>query len=188
MKQILLAVFCCLIVEAQAEETAGTPGVRNMKTLVVYYSLTGKTHVVAQTLAAELNADIRRVEDVEKPSVSWWFYVSAGFAAMRGTEGEIKPIDTSFQGYTRVIVGSPVWGGSPASPINAFISRADFTGKDVILFMTMGGDDASGALKKMSEGIKKKGGTIVSSFAFSSRKSTNEELAARTREMAQHYR
>lgn len=159
-----------------------------MKTLVVYYSLTDKTHVVAQALAAELNADIRRVEDIKKPSVSFWFYISAGFRAIRGVEAEIKPIDTSFQGYDRVFIGSPVWGGSPSTPINAFIARADFTGKDVVLFMTMGGDDASGALKKMTERINKKGGTVVSSFALSSGKATNADLVVKTREIAQRYR
>jgi len=159
-----------------------------MKSLVVYYSLTEKTKVVAQTLAAELNADIRRVEDLEKPEVSFWFIVKGGFAAMRGVESEIKPVDTGFQGYDRVFVGSPVWGGSPSTPINAFIAKADFSGKDVIPFMTMGSDDASGALRKMSERIEKKGGKVVDSFAFSSGKATDEELAAKTREMAMRFR
>ncbi len=188
MKPILIVFFCCCIAVSAAAETADTPGARSMKTLIVYYSLTGKTHVVAQTLAAELNADIRRVEDVKKPSVSFWFYISAGFRAIRGVETEIKPIDTSLQGYDRVFVGSPVWGGSPSTPINAFISKADFTGKDVVLFMTMGGDNASGALKKMSERITKKGGNVVSFFALSSGKATNEELVLKTREIAQRYR
>jgi flavodoxin len=154
----------------------------------VYYSLTGKTDVVAQALARELGADVRRVEDVEKPSVTWWFIITGAIAAIRGVESEIKPIDTGFQGYDRVFVGSPVWGGSPSTPINAFIAKADFSGKEVIPFMTMGGDDASGALEKMSERIEKKGGKIVGSFAFSSRSATNEELAAKTREMAQRFR
>ena len=159
-----------------------------MRTLVVYYSLTEKTKVVAQTLAAELGADVRRVEDVEKPEVSFWFFVKGGFAAMRGVQSEIKPIDTSFQGYDRVFVGSPVWGGSPSTPINAFIAKADFAGKDVIVFMTMGSDDASGALGKMSERIGKRGGKVVGSFAFSSGKVADGELAAKTREMAMRFR
>lgn len=159
-----------------------------MKNLVVYYSLTEKTHVVAQTLAKELGADIRRVEDVEKPDVTWWFIVRGGFAAMRGVESEIKPIDTGFQGYDRVFVGSPVWGGSPSTPINAFISRADFTGKEVVLFMTMGSDAAAGAVKKMSERIERKGGKVVGSFALSTGKAAEEELVAKTREAARRYR
>jgi len=185
----LVALLCCLIVEASAEQTTvGTQEPRIMKTLVVYYSLTGKTDAVAQALARELSADVRRVEDVEKPSVGWWFIITHALSAIRGVEAQIKPIDTGFQGYDRVFVGSPVWGGSPSTPINAFIAKADFTGKDVIAFMTMGGNDASGALKKMSERIEKKGGKIIGSFAFSSKNATNEELAAKAREIAQRFR
>ena len=159
-----------------------------MKTLVVYYSLTGKTDVVAQALAQELGADLRRVEDVEKPALGWWFMLSASLAALRGAEAPIQPIDTNLQAYDRVFVGSPVWAGSPSTPINAFIARADFSGKAVIPFMTMGGNDAAGALQKMSERLEKKGGRIVGSFAVSSKDATDEALAAKTREIARRFR
>ena len=51
------------------------------KSLVVYYSLTGKTHAVAQALANELHADVRRVEAREKrdPKYFWWFVVERGY-------------------------------------------------------------------------------------------------------------
>ena len=188
MKLLAVVLLCCSIAWSAFAEPVEKQGAKSMKTLVVYYSLTGKTHVVAQALASELNADIRRVEDVKTPSVTWWFYISAGFGARRGKETEIKPIDAGFEGYDRVFVGSPVWGGSPSTPMNAFISKADFTGKEVVLFMTMGGDDASSALRKMTERIQKKGGAVVSSFALSSKKTTTAELADKTREIAQRYR
>jgi len=188
MKRLLITLLCCLFVGASAAQTAGAQGPRTTKTLVVYYSLTGKTDVVAQALAKELDADVRRVEDVEKPSVTWWFIITGAISAIRGAESEIKPIDTGFRGYDRVFVGSPIWGGSPSTPINAFIAKADFSGMEVIPFMTMGGDDASGALKKMSQRIEKKGGKIVGAFALSSKNATNEALAAKTREMAQRFR
>lgn len=188
MKRLLLALSCCLSVGLPAAEPAETPGAPAMKSLIVYYSLTGKTEIVAQALAAELAADVRQVEDVEKPTVSWWFNIQGGSAAMRGSETAIKPIDTNFDGYGRIFVGSPVWGWSPSTPINAFIAKADFTGKEVIPFMTMGGEDASDALKKMSARIEQRGGKIIDSFAFSSGDATNEELAEKARETAQRYR
>jgi len=188
MKRILIALLCCFIARALPAQTEGTQGPHSMKTLVVYYSLTGKTDAVAQALAKELGADVRRVEDVEKPSGGLWFIITGAISAIRGAESKIKPIDIDFRAYDRIFVGSPVWGGSPSTPINAFIAAADFTGKEVIPFMTMGGNDASGAIKKMSERIEKKGGKIIGSFAFSSKNATNEELAAKTREIAERFR
>jgi len=188
MKRILIGLLCCFIAWALTAQTEGTQGPNTMKTLVVYYSLTGKTDVVAQALAKELGADVRRVEDVEKPSGGFWFIITGAISAIRGAESKIKPIDTDFRAYDRIFVGSPVWGGSPSTPINAFIANADFTGKEVIPFMTMGGNDASGALKKMSERIEKKGGKIIGSFALSSKTATNEELATKAREFAQRFR
>ncbi len=188
VKRILTVLLWCLATAALAEETAVSQIPHAPKTLVVYYSLTEKTHAVAQALAKELGADVRRVEDVEKPSVTWWFIVTGAMSAMRGAEAPIKPMHTDLKGYGRVFVGSPVWGGSPSTPINTFIAKTDFSGKQVIPFMTMGGDDASGALKKMSERIEKKGGTVVDSFALSSGKATEEELAAKTREVAKRFR
>ena len=182
------ALLCCIAMATSAEETTVTQTPHAPKTLVVYYSLTEKTHAVAQALAKELGADVRRVEDVEKPTANWWFIITGAMSAMRGAESAIKPINTDFKGYDRIFVGSPVWGGSPSTPINAFVAKADFTGKQVILFMTMGGDDASGALKKFSDRIEKKGGTVVDSFALSSGKATEEQLAAKARETAKRFR
>ena len=188
MKPVLVALLCCLIVGASTAQTAGAQGPKIMKTLVVYYSLTGKTDVVAQALAKELGADVRRVEAIETPSVNWWFIIFRSISAMRGAQSEIRPIDTDFQAYDRIFVGSPVWAGSPSTPINAFIAKADFSGKEAIPFMTMGGNDASGALKRMSDRIEKRGGKIVGSFAVSSKSATNERLAAKARETAQRFR
>lgn len=188
MKRMVLTWLLGLLAVLAAAQPPEPPGAKAMKTLLVYYSLTGKTDIVAQALARELGADLRRVEDVNPPTVNWWFMVTAGLAAVRGAEAPIKPVDTSLQGYDRVFVGSPVWGGSPSTPINTFIAGADFSGKAVVPFMTMGGDDAAGALRKMGERIEKKGGKIVDSFALSTGKATNEALTNQARELARRYR
>ena len=188
MKRIFVALLWALFAGAAPAQSPDTGGPKTMKTLVVYYSLTGKTEVVAQALARELGADLRRVEDAEPRAASWWFMISGSMAALRGVQAPIKPMDTGLQGYERVFVGSPVWAGSPSTPINTFMAQADFRGKDVIPFMTMGGKDAAGALQKMSERIEKKGGRIAGSFALSSGEATNEALAAQVREIAQRYR
>jgi flavodoxin len=158
-----------------------------MKTLVIYYSLTGKTGIVGQTLARELGADLRRIEDVDPPAATWGFMLRGGWAALRGRASPIRPIDIRLEVYDRVFVGSPVWAGSPATAVNSFLAQASFSGASVIAFMTMGGQDAGAALQKLRDRIGLKGGRVVDSFALSSGKATDEDLSAQTRELAKRF-
>lgn len=46
-----------------------------MKALIVYCSLTRKTELVAKAIAQILNADIRKIEEVEKEGSLLFFYL-----------------------------------------------------------------------------------------------------------------
>jgi len=59
-----------------------------MKTLVVYYSLSGNTKFAAETIAAELGADIVEIVDLKKRQGKLAF-LSNGRDAGRGKETEI---------------------------------------------------------------------------------------------------
>ncbi len=61
-----------------------------MKSLVVYYTRTGNTRFVAQTIAAEIGADVEEVVDLKKRS-GVLGYLSGGSDARRGKETEIAP-------------------------------------------------------------------------------------------------
>ena len=140
MKKFFVIILSSAILAAifsQTAETALRKGAE-MKTLVVYYSLTGKTEIVAKEISAELKSDLRRVEDL-KPYGKVSVYFTGGFAALFEKNGKIKPVDFSLKEYDRIFVGSPVWGGRQVPAINTFISNADFTDKEVVVFVTMGG-------------------------------------------------
>jgi len=68
-----------------------------MKTLVVYFSLTGNTKVVAEKIAKKLNADIDSIIDTAKV----------------GDKGVMKEVNIDFKKdpskYDLVVIGSPVW-------------------------------------------------------------------------------
>ena len=177
MKIIFMLAACFLA--ACVSQIYGGEG--KMKTLVVYYSYTGKTATVAKAVAAETGAEIRPVEDLKRPSMLA-AYFSGCFKAMKGRTVEIKPVDFSLKDYDTVYVGSPVWAGSPAPAINTFVANADFTGKKVVVFATMGGARGSSALDKMSERITKKGGTVIGSFVIRSGGQSDEALAAKAKE------
>jgi len=153
-----------------------------MKTLVVYYSYTGNTEFAARVIAQELKADLRRIEDAEEHSRAC-VYTFGILSALRGARGAVKPMDFTVGVYDRVLVGSPVWAGSPAPAVNTFIARTDFAGKTVIPFATSGGGGSAGALKKMSARIARRGGKVLCVFSLEPADKTNEKIAAKIKEI-----
>jgi flavodoxin len=152
-----------------------------MKSLVVYYSLTGKTRLVAQAVAESLDATLVEVE--EKWPVPWPFvYVSGGFRAMTNRGSRINPVAVDSGQYDRIFIGSPIWASSPAPAINSFIYQTDFEGRSVIPFFTMGGTSSEKALANITVKIEKSRGKVAGSFAITSYKVSNQEMIARVRE------
>ena len=157
-----------------------------MKSLVVYYSLTGKTRLVAQAIAEALNATLLEIEE-RRPITFPFVYLSGGFAAFTNRGSKINPIDVDLKQYERIFVGSPVWAYRPAPAINSFIYRTNFEGRSVIPFFTMGGDNAEKALANITAKIEKNQGKVAGSFAITSYKVSDEEIVARAKEAIRKY-
>ena len=113
-----------------------------MKSLVVYYSRTGNARFVAETIAAEVGADIEEVVDLKKRS-GVLGYLSGGSDARRGKETEIAPTTKLPAIYDLIIVGTPVWAGRPTPAILTYLKKNDLSEKKVALFFTQGGQKPS---------------------------------------------
>lgn len=109
-----------------------------MKSLVVYYTRTGNARFVAETVAAEIGADVEEVIDLKKRTGALGF-LSGGFDARRGKETEIAPTKKSPSEYDLVIVGTPIWAGRPTPAILTYLKKHDFADKKVAVFFTKGG-------------------------------------------------
>jgi flavodoxin len=109
-----------------------------MKTLVVYYTRTGNTKFAAETLAAELGADIEEVVDLKnRQGIGGW--LSSGKDATGGKETQIAETKRSPADYDLVIIGQPVWGGNPTPAIRTYLNKTDLSGKKVALFFSDAG-------------------------------------------------
>jgi flavodoxin len=135
-----------------------------MKSLVVYYSRTGKTRFVAEKVASELKADIEEVVDLKSRSGRFGF-LKAGYDATRGNETEIGETQKSASDFDLIVVGTPVWNSRPASAISTYLKRNDFAGKKVAVFCTndgMGKEKALDRTKALISNAK-----IVGEIVFS---------------------
>ena len=113
------------------------------KTLVVYYSATGSTKAVAETIAETAGADVFEIVPKNKYSsadLDWTDEDSRVNAehndeSKRDVELE-KVTPDNWADYDTVYIGYPIWWAIAAWPVNNFVKGNDFTGKTIIPFCT----------------------------------------------------
>jgi len=116
-----------------------------MKTLVVYYTRTGNSKFAAETIAAELGADVEEVVDL-KNRQGKLAYMPCGRDAMQGNETEIAPTKRNPADYDFIVIAQPVWAWSPTPAIRTYLNKNDLSGKKVALFF--GGESLKQAVEK----------------------------------------
>jgi hypothetical protein len=158
-----------------------------MKPLVVYYSLTGKTKLVAQVIAEALNATLVEIKETKPRKLGPLVYLIGGFAATINRGSKINSIDVDLRQHEPIFVGSPIWNSRPAPAINSFIYKTNFEGRSIIPFFTMGGDNAEKALANITAKIEKNQGKVASSFAITSYGVSDEEIVVRAKEAVKNY-
>ncbi len=106
-----------------------------MKTLVIYYTRSGNAKFGAETIAAEIGADIEEVIDLKKRQGRLAF-LSNGRDAMQGKETDIAQTQRSSTAYDLIVIAQPVWAGSPTPAIRTYLNKNDLSGKKVALFFS----------------------------------------------------
>ncbi|MDR0813409.1 MAG: hypothetical protein LBO63_05335 [Oscillospiraceae bacterium] len=112
------------------------------KNLIVYYSRTGITELLATALQEKLGCDIDRVQYAERDKVS---FAAAGFEAVRKTTVKIKGDTHDASDYNRIFIISPVWASSLATPVRSYLAANADKIKSYALLVTSGGSDVDGA-------------------------------------------
>jgi flavodoxin len=119
------------------------------KILLVYYSRSGTTRKFAEAVAARLKCDTEEIQDVRsRKGLFGW--LRSGREAMRKVLPPIRETTRDPTAYDIVIVGSPVWASTMASPVRTWLDRQK--GKiinTVALFCTSGGADGGHTLPDM---------------------------------------
>ena len=168
---------------AGAEEPAKAAKPRD---LVVFYSYTGKTALVGKTLADLLKAEAVRIEDVERPSRER-AYGAGREASLKGEYWPIRPVEADVARYDRVFLGCPVWFGLPPPPFNAFLEQVNLTGKQVVVFVTLGGGAYDKAIQALTDKAAARGGRVVASFHVRTQSVSDDALIAKASELARQY-
>ena len=129
---------------------AADPG--SLKILTVYYSRTGNTRAVAEEIRRQRGGDIVELQTVQPYPEA---YRATTEQARRELETGFKPpLKTKIEGfgaYDVVVVGSPCWWGTVATPVITFLSEYDFSGKTIAPFMTHEGSGLGRSVSHIRE-------------------------------------
>jgi flavodoxin len=158
-----------------------------VKPLVVYYSLTGKTKLVAQVIAEALNTTLVEIQETKHRKLGPSLYAIGSFEAIMNRGSKINPIDIDLKQHEKIFIGSPIWNSRPAPAINSFIYQTNFKGRSIIPFFTMYGDNSEKSLANITAKIEKSQGKVVGSFTIKSYEVSNDEIVARAKEAIKNY-
>lgn len=112
--------------------------------LVAYFSASGVTAKVAETLAEAIGADIFEIEPkvpYTKADLDWTNRQSRSSIEMNNPASRpaIAGVRDNMADYDTLFVGFPIWWYVAPTIINTFLESYDLTGKTIIPFATSGG-------------------------------------------------
>ena len=114
------------------------------KKLVAYFSASGTTAKVAQTLAQAAGADLYEIKPqvpYSRADLNWQDKRSRSSIEMndKSSRPAIVTGDLDVSAYDTILLGFPIWWYVAPTIINTFLEAHDFTGKTIVLFATSGG-------------------------------------------------
>lgn len=154
---MMCAALCITACGGQDASSGASSGTAN-KTLVVYYSATGNTAKVAETIVNENDMDVFAImpeQPYSAEDLAWTDENSR--VSKEHADPALQDVallqDTpdSWDSYDTVIIGYPIWWGQAAYPVTSFVKANDFTGKTVIPFCTSASSDMGQSAEHLSE-------------------------------------
>ena len=152
-------------------ESAQSETADENKNLVVYFSVTGNTKVLAETIAETIGADIVELSPQEPYTSEDISYNNDNCRANREqNDDSARPaIANSIENindYNTIYLGYPIWWGTMPKIINTFLESYDLSGKTIMPFCTSGGSgigSSVSAIKSICQGANVKDGLRGSS-------------------------
>ena len=136
---VLVSVLMCAV--SAFAQTAATPEPTGNDTLVVYFSATGTTKRVAETIAEITEADLYEIlaaDEYSDADLNWGDRNSRSTLEQndRNARPEIASDPLNLEGYTTIYIGYPIWWGEAPRIMDTFVESYDFDEITMIPFCT----------------------------------------------------
>ena len=144
-----------------------------MNALVTYFSASGSTARLAQTLAAAADAKLYEIKPAvpyERKDLNWMDKKARSTVEMQDPNCRPALADTAAPVAEAdvIFLGFPIWWYREPSIIDSFLEAYDFSGKTIVPFFTSGGSnlgEGQERIKALAKGAKVLNGKRFSAHA-----------------------
>ena len=148
-----------------------------MKTLVAFFSASGSTARLANTLAAAADAELYEIKPAipyERRDLNWMDKKARSTVEMQDKSCRPALADTAapVEQADVVFLGFPIWWYREPGIIDSFLDAYDFSGKTVVPFFTSGGSQLGEGQERIA--ALAKGAKVLAGKRFSARASERE--------------
>ncbi len=121
-----------------------------MNGLIVYFSRTGRTRKVAESIQALTGFDIDEISEAKGRAgpIGW---LKSGMESTRKMLPQIEVLQHDQASYDLVVLGTPIWAANMSSPVRAYITKHGSDIKRAALFCTGDGDKPEKAFAPITE-------------------------------------
>jgi menaquinone-dependent protoporphyrinogen IX oxidase len=183
---ISLVLVCSLLIislptyppnSAAAEESlqSETLNSEHYKPLIVYYSRTGTSRIVADALVEYLSGTIEEIQSTKNRDGLLGVFTCV-LDQLLDRDAILKPLDKDPKNYNPVIIVAPIWIGKISSPARTFIKQAGLKGKDVSLVLTYNGSLTEDKEKALKDTITAQEITLKSLYKIITKEQTADEI------------
>ncbi|HEX7931623.1 MAG TPA: flavodoxin [Paraburkholderia sp.] len=118
------------------------------RVLIVFFSRTGTTRLLAATLGSMVSADVMEISDGTERRGALG-YLRCVIDSWRKRQAAIAPPALDASQYDLVVVGTPVWAGAVASPVRAYLAENRRKFRHIAFFCSLGGRGAQAVFDEM---------------------------------------
>ena len=112
----------------------------NNKKLIIYFTYTNHTKMIADKIQQKLNCDIIEIKPVNQYSKDYQKVVDEEQNNSSSNKTpEIEKTNINLNEYDEIIIGTPVWWYTIAPVIRTFLTENDLSGKTIKPFATNAG-------------------------------------------------
>lgn len=151
---LIISLTGCSSPSAGSSDPAGSASqpssAASPKILVAYFSRTGNTGKLAETIQSDVGGDLFEIKTVKTYPEE---YDAALAEATEEKNNHARPeLAVSVEGmesYDILLVGYPIWWGDTPMAVLSFLESYDLTGKTVVPFCTYGSSGAGNSVNSI---------------------------------------